>query len=334
MDNNLPIKYPDIYFEPKYANIYIRDNEKLKEYVYKSDIGLITHLFIIRPIPFILKDKVQYYDIITPYGYGGPIIHNSTDKTKLIKGFIESFRKYVKENNIVSEFIRFHPLINNAIDFQDVYNSMYDRKTVGTNLTFDDVISTEFSKHKRKDIKKTLKNPDISYKIEESPQYLDDFLEVYYSTMERDEADDYYFFDKNYFDNLLKTFPNNIVTCKVFFKDKIIAMGLYFKYSKYLHAHLSGSLTEYMEFSPAYILKYAMANYGHDNGFEVIHYGGGTSSSPDNGLYKFKKDFGKNTEFDFYISKKIWDNDIYNKLCETAKADKNSSFFPAYRHNR
>lgn len=326
--------YPDIYFEPTYAKLYANKDEKVVEFRHESALGVITNLFIIRKVPYNLEDKVQYYDIVTPYGYGGPIIHNTSNKDKLIKEYLAEFQKYVDENNIIAEFIRFHPLLNNALDFKEIYNSIYDRKTVGTNLTYEDVISTEFSKHKRKDIRRILKNPNIRFEINENPIKLDEFIEIYYSTMERNKADSYYFFNKNYFDELLKKFQKNIITCKVFFKEKLIAMGVYFRYGKLLHAHLSGSLTEYLEFSPAYILKYAMAIYGHEKNYELIHYGGGTTASPENFLYKFKKDFGKNTEFDFYISKKIWNPSVYNQMCQKAGVDPNSSFFPAYRSKR
>lgn len=328
------MKYPDIYFEPSYARLYETDENKAVEYEFKCEYGVITNLFLKRPIHITLDDRVQYYDVITPYGYGGPVIHYTTDKEKLIEAYILDFQQYANEQNIVCEFVRFHPIIGNGVDFQSAYGSLYDRKTVGTNLTYEDVVATEFSKHKRKDIRRLLKNPDIHYKINEYPNNLDDFVDIYYSTMDRDKAEDYYYFGKDYFHNMLCSFPNHITTCKVFLKDTIIAMGVYFRYGKYLHAHLSGTISQYLEYSPAYILKYALALYGHEKGYEVIHYGGGTSRSLDNSLYKFKKDFGKNTEFDFYIAKKIWNQVMYRVLCDRVGADAKSDFFPAYRSER
>ena len=40
---------------------------------YKGEEGHIKHLFIKRPVPY-LVEGVQYYDLVTPYGYGGPIL--------------------------------------------------------------------------------------------------------------------------------------------------------------------------------------------------------------------------------------------------------------------
>lgn len=332
-DRGCPMKYPDIYFEPDYAKLYVTEGDRSVEFEFRSELGLISNLFIKRRIP-VPVDGQQYYDIITPYGYGGPVIRRLEDpdrKNELIQAYVWEFEKYARENRIVSEFVRFHPLVGNGVDFKEAYNGVLDRKTVGTDLTYADVIGTEFSKHRRKDIRRTLNHPGIRYEIDERPGTLRDFIPIYYSTMDRDEAGDSYYFGEEYFDHLLAWFPENIITAKVFLDDKTIAMGVYFRYGRFLHAHLSGTLTEYLEYSPAYILKYALALYGHEHGYDVIHYGGGSSRDPGNGLYRFKKEFGKNTEFDFYIGKKIWDAQVYKKLCALTGAGENGDFFPAYR---
>lgn len=326
--------YPDIYFEPAYARLYETGDSRAEEYRFECRYGAVSNLFLKREIPISLDDGVTYYDIITPYGYGGPVIHHAEDPQKLIAAYMEDFGRYAAENRIVSEFVRFHPLIGNGVDFKDAYQSIYDRKTVGTNLTFEDVIGEEFSKHKRKDIRRILKNPEIRYEIDEHPRTLDDFEEIYASTMDRDHAEEYYYFGKEYFRSMLEAFPEHITTGKVFLGDRLIAMGVYFRYGRFLHAHLSGTLSEYLEYSPAYILKYALALYGHEKGYAVIHYGGGSSNSPDNSLYRFKREFGKHTEFDFYIAKKVWNQEVYSKLCAKTGADDNGGFFPAYRQER
>ncbi len=331
--NSSDTLYPDIYFEPAYGRLYETPEETCEQFLYETDAGRISDVFLKRRIPD-LPEGEEAFDLITPYGYGGPVILELKDpekKKELIDGFMQAFSRYAKENRIVSEFVRFHPIIGNGVDFREAYGSLYDRKTVGTNLTYEDVIGTEFSKHKRKDIRKILSDPLIRYETEEAPDRLDDFLEIYYSTMDRDAADDYYYFGRDYFQKILDSFPENVVTCRVFYGEKTIAMGVYFRYKGLLHAHLSGTLTEYLSHSPAYILKYAMALYGHEKGYQYIHYGGGTSSSPDNSLYQFKKNFGKNTEFDFYIGKKIWDEAAYHRLCALRGVPEDTAFFPAYR---
>lgn len=327
-NNNL-----DIYFEKNYGKLYEKiENGKVEVFHFKSEIGEVRHLFLKRIIPIEIDGEI-YHDIVTPYGYGGPVILWSKDnkKDELISQFDKSFKKYCDENNIVSEFIRFHPILENEKDFRRIYSIEFNRKTLGTNLKdYDDPVKSEFSKSARKTIRRAIR-AGLNYRVITSPNNLKKFKEIYYSTMKRNEAKEYYYFGENYFDNILKYFRDNIILIEVLYEDEVIAAGLYLAYGKIIHAHLSGTLSEFLHLSPAYIIKFATVLWGKKNGFDLIHYGGGTTNSPDDLLFKFKKKFSKNTEFEFYIGKKIWNEDVYTQLCNIVNVEKSQEFFPAYR---
>lgn len=325
----------DIYFEPKYGKLYEKVEQGTCEvFEFNSSIGSIHHMFIKREIPIHINDT-SYFDLVTPYGYGGPLVTKCKEglKDELIKEFKQAFQKYCEKNNIVSEFVRFHPVVGNAADFCSVYEVENIRKTIGTNIhTYEDPIDSEFSKSARKTIRRVL-NSGVSYKVTEKPNLHDisRFKEVYYSTMDRKDASDYYYFSEQYFEECIENFKDNIILIEVMFGDKVIASAFYFVYNKIIHAHLSGTLRDYLNLSPAYIIKYATAIWAKENNTNLIHYGGGTSNSTEDPLYKFKKKFGKNTEFDFYIGKKVWEPVIYKELCKKKEVDINQDFFPAYR---
>ena len=146
---------------------------------------------------------------------------------------------------------------------------------------------------------------------------------------------DEYYFDDEYFNKLIEYFPDNLVTVKIFLdsneKSELIGMGLYFRYGKYLHTHLSGTLTEFLKFSPAYILKQAFLEYGKENGYSIIHYGGGKTSSTEDSLREFKERFGQRTQFNFCLGTKIWNQEKYDEFCTVMGTTKENDFFPAYR---
>lgn len=320
----------DIYFSEKYGKLYEKiENGEAVCYTYDKKEGVIRHQFIKRIIP----GSDEFYDIVTPYGYGGPIIERVNDgytRQELASAFESSFSAYCMENKIVSEFVRFHPLAKNALDFKNQYEVSHIRNTLGTSLMYDDPFTEEFSKSCRKDVKRALSN-GLSWKITVAPGSLNEFKKIYYSTMDRNNASDYYYFDDEYFDKCLQSFRENILLAEVFYENKVIAAGFYFISNKTIHVHLSGTLTEYINLSPAYILKYATVIWGKKNGYEMIHYGGGKSNSPEDSLYKFKKKFAQKTEFEFYVGRKIWDIDKYNELCRMAGVGNDVEFFPAYR---
>lgn len=322
----------DIYFDKNYGKLYENiEKGKVVIFSFQTKNGNITNQFIKREIPTKISNK-KYYDIITPYGYGGPIINKCKgNKEDLLKEYEKNFSQYCEENNIVSEFVRFHPILNNAIDFKKIYNATCIRKTLGTNLEkYDNPIIEEFSKSCRKNIKQAI-NKGITYIITESPDNIEVFKKIYYSTMDRNNATEYYYFGDEYFNNILKYFKEHIILVEAIFDGKTIACGLYFIYNKTIHIHLSGTLSEYLYLSPAYILRYAVTLWGKENGYKLIHHGGGRSNAEDDSLYLFKKQFAKNTNFDFYIGKKIWNEEIYRKLCIEKKVDLKDDFFPAYR---
>lgn len=323
----------DIYYEPSYGELYEKiENGKCEIFEYKNQYGVVYHMFIKREIETKVDDTV-WYDLITPYGYGGPIIKEckKDHRTELIKEFEREFTKYCKKNRVVSEFIRFHPILENANDFKNMYDVSYIRNTVGTNLAdFDDPFQSEFSKSCRKSVRRGLK-AGVTYRIIESPNDIKDFKKIYYSTMDRNEASDYYYFEDNYFEECLDKFKDHVILVEAVYEGKVIAAGFYFVYRDIIHAHISGTLTDYLYLSPAYIIKYATVMWGKSKNLSLIHYGGGISNSDDDPLYKFKRKFGKNTEFKFYIGKKIWNEEIYQKLCKIKGIGDSIDYFPAYR---
>ena len=50
----------------------------------------------------------RYFDFATPYGYGGWIIEGSN-----MDGLFAEYRRWLEKNGIISEFVRFHPMVGN-----------------------------------------------------------------------------------------------------------------------------------------------------------------------------------------------------------------------------
>ena len=323
----------DVYFRQEYAQLCaLIDGGIAKEFVYQGKNGSVRNQFIMRKIPA-LVDGEQYYDIATPYGYGGPVLNCAveSEKENLLKEYEAAFSNYCDEHHIVSEFVRFHPLYNNALDFKEIYGSCAIRKTVGTNLEgYEDPIQSEFGKSCRKKIRKLL-NDGLTYRVIRGPESIEPFREIYYSTMKRDNAEAYYYFDKTYFDTMVSLLREELLYTEVLYEDQVIAANLCFVSDGNLYIHLSGTRSEYLHLSPAYILRYAVALWGKENGCRVVFHGGGTSNDEQDSLFLFKKQFGKNTEFLFYTGKRVWNQPVYDALCKISSASVDSDFFPAYR---
>lgn len=323
----------DIYFEKDYGKLFEEIEHGTSEiFEFSHALGSIRHLFIKREIP-LQVGGTAYYDLVTPYGYGGPQVMEYVKgrKRDLVAAFETAFRQYCLDNQIVSEFIRFHPVLGNAADFRDCYNALYLRETVGTNLRdFEDPVESEFSKSARKNIRQALK-AGVQFNATHHPTDLTEFKRIYYTTMIRNQADQYYYFGDAYFDKLEKLFGENLLLVEAVYEGQVIGAGLNFIYKDMAHTHLSGTLQQYHHLSPAYGLYYALTLWAKDHGVDLIHGGGGRSNSPDDNLLGFKKQFGRNTSFEFWVGRKVWNPAIYEKLCAKAGVDTEAEFFPAYR---
>lgn len=326
----------DIYFTPEYCHLYEKNGEgKAQLIIYEEGNHFIYYPFLLREINELknIKDlESKYgkmYDIITPYGYGGPIT-NETDpilKTNLYKNFNESFIRYCKEKNIITEFIRFHPLIRNAND-NEALVSEYVRNTIYVDLKLDvEEIWANYDAKNRNRIRRSLQH---GLQVVHRPIHeKENFINLYYKTMDKKNAYDYYYFDSLFFDNMVDLLDRQIELIEVLYENKVILSCFFMCYGQNVHYHLLGSEASYLKFAPNnFLINYAIG-WAKSKGYQTFHLGGGYSGQ--DSLYKFKKNFNKEGDLPFYIGKRIHNEEIYSDLIKDYNL-KETNFFPLYRH--
>lgn len=326
-------KMKDIYFTKEYGLIYEKNNEgELVEYKFKSANGKVIYKFLKRKIE--LGKNEDLFDITTPYGYGGPLFldYKNENLEDLIMDYRKDFDNYCKENNIISEFIRFHPLIENHIKMNSYMEVLNIRETVYMKLDTEEHIWENISSKCRNMIRKAQKN-NVNIIISDNKDDLDEFIEIYTNTMIKNNAQDYYFFDRKFFENTYDLLKGNIKIFKAIYDGKCISSALIMSYGEYIHYHFSGSDINYGNIAANNLLIYEAAIWGLKNGFKYFHLGGGYSGNNDS-LFKFKKSFSKNENKKFYIGKKIHNKIVYDELVNLQVENKgniNSDYFPRYR---
>ncbi|SMC23227.1 Acetyltransferase (GNAT) domain-containing protein [Clostridium acidisoli DSM 12555] len=306
--NKLPIHIQDIYYTCEYYKMYELNGDGIgKLFVYYDNDGKIAlYPFMLNEIKgYDLEDK--YYDIETAYGYGGPIV-NCHDK-KFIESFENCFVDYCKENNIVAEFIRFHPLIRNENIFDKSIEILHNRITVCLDLSKgkDRIWNEDIKSKNRNMIRKAKKNGLF---VQESKDF-ETFKKIYNSTMNKVDADGYYYFDDRYYEEIQKN--NNYILLNVKKDDLVIASAIFMGYGEYFHYHLAGSLKEYLKFAPNNLLLWEAIKYGQAKGYKKMHFGGGLTNSTEDNLFKFKSSFSREYT-DFYIGKRIHNRKVYEYL--------------------
>ena len=267
----------------------------------------------------------NYFDFASPYGYGGWIIEG-TDTTDLFK----EYEEWCNKNNIISEFVRFHPLLKNHEECTGAYEVIQLGKVITMDISSSEQIWGNLISKNRNMIRKAKKS-NIKIYNGRFPQIYDEFIKIYNSTMDKDHASKYYYFSKDFYQSLLEDLPQNAQVFWAELDEKVIAASIFLIGNGRMNYHLSGSLKEYLSVAPTNLILYEAALWGCQNGCETLYLGGGVGSGED-GLYKFKKSFNRNNDMEhFYIGKKIFSEEIYNELINMRNDNVNSSFFPLYR---
>lgn len=267
-----------------------------------------------------IEDK--YYDLFTPYGYGGWIFEGEETK--------DAYDEYIKwclDNNIICEFVRF-----NLFDRrEDYYGDVIPRvMNVVRNLE-DDIenIQKDYERRVRKDLKKT---NDLKLIVDDKGEYLDDFLRIYYSTMDRNNAEDEYYFDRDFY-NQIDKMNGNFTYFHVLLEDKIVSTELVIMDNNNMYSYLGGTDRDYYSYHPNHFIKDEIIKWGVNNHYKNFVLGGGYGS--DDGIFLFKKGFSPNGLIQFYTGQKIFNEDMYNKLVNI-KVNKGlniegNKYFPLYR---
>lgn len=276
-------------------------------------------------------DANTYFDAITPYGYGGFI----TDGNPEINNLSKEFSKLLQEHNIISVFFRFHPILNNSQDHIDMMKVIPLGKTIGIDLSSPAVIWNNLTSKNRNMIRKAEKS-DVKICHSSDSSLITTFKEIYDETMRSDNAEEYYFFDWDFYDSILSDLKGKFEIFYATLHGKIISMAIMIFYKDQMHYHLSGSLREYRSFAPSNLLLYTAALWGHEHGFKTFHLGGGVGAGEDP-LFKFKSAFNRNSNYNFSIGKMVVNQSYYDDLMRLRGFGKEESesigFFPQYRAN-
>ena len=273
------------------------------------------------------KGKLErgvYFDFSTPYGYGGWLIEGD-DSGNLFA----TYEEWCSDNGIISEFVRFHPVISNQKYSENNYDVFRLGRTVTLDLYSPEIIWENITSKNRNMIRKAQKNGIVIYNGC-SHEIYDIFREIYNETMNKNSADPYYYFEPAFYESVLNDLSENAKVFYALLDGKVIAASIMLVENGRMNYHLSGSVRECANLAPTNLILYEAVLWGCANGWKTLYLGGGVGSCED-GLFCFKKSFYKGELNSFFIGKKIILPDKYDELVKIVGKADNSTFFPLYR---
>jgi serine/alanine adding enzyme len=263
---------------------------------------------IVRAIP-----GSDLHDVITPYGYGGPIGNGE---------FHQAYERWCGERTIVSTFIRYHPLFEN---YRGAPHSTYVSPTIGWPLD-GDLLAGMHGKHRN--VVRKAQKAGVAVDVTAAPDDLSAFVALYEQTMERQQAAAYYLFPAEYWERLT-ALGGNLVRFDAQCEGEIVASALCLRGDRSLHYHLGATAKAARDLGASNLLLYTAAVWGQEQRLEEFHLGGGAGAKEDS-LFAFKERFSPGNRREFWVGKLVHDEDAYLRLSGAAEID-NDGFFPAYR---
>lgn len=266
----------------------------------ESDDGLLLHAVLESAIP-----DGSARDWQSAYGYGGPLVLG-LEGEQLARAW-QRVDSVAMERGIVAEFVRFHPGLDNQTSYPGT--SRADRAVVEIDLGVPDLLAsylgrgrTAVRKAQREGLQARWLSPE---------QALAQFPEFYRRSMAEIGAGEFYHFDDAYFSGLL-TLPG-ARTLAITRGQVLLSMAVLLFGPVQVEYHLSGTSPDGRLLGATNLLLHTAAETAKAEGLCRLYLGGGTTSSPDDALLRFKSSFAL-PRHTFHIGYRVHDERIYNRL--------------------
>ncbi len=327
----------DFYHLPSYHKIAEEGGEgKAVLFSYEKDGYHIALPLMIRSLKSVdeLSGANGFYDASSVYGYAGPVSSHSSIPDEIVKDFQSSLQSELKNMNVITVFSRLHPFIPQNFIIENTGSVSNIGITISVDLSLPvEEQRSQYSKGHKSGVNK-LRRLGAECIIDTEYKYLDEFLALYYETMNRVNATDYYYFTREHFENLVNKLEANVYLFICLLEGEVICGGIYIECNGIVQSYLGGMFSKYRDIAPRKLEKDTVRLWAAENKFKTFHLGGGVGAQKDS-LFEFKSGFSK-IRHDFNVWKWVIDKEKYIELCNNRDIDiksdlYNESFFPAYR---
>ncbi len=262
-------------------------------------------------------------DVVTPYGYGGPL--GVGDRSPLAE-FPARYEAWCDRRGVLSSFVVFHPLFANAASEAAAgFHRSALAGTIAWPLEDRDLFGAMHKHHRR--VVRRARADGLTVSIERVPANLDTFVAVYEQSMRRRAASPFYFFSEAYWQALARDVP--LVRVDVEHGGELLASMLGMGEPPWLHYHLGGIADAGMSTGASHLALYSLAEWGREHGYRTLHLGGGVGGRDDS-LLEFKRRFAPDGLVDACVGRAVHDEAAYLRSGGGDAVDWDG-FFPAYR---
>lgn len=333
----LPVDRRDVYFQPEYVYAYV-DSAEVEAccVVCKSSAAILMYPF--------LKSSIArgegssnvggLQDIQSAYGYGGPVVNVAGEDPQFLQQAWGRFSEWCTAEQIVSEFVRFHPLLDNVRWGPQSMKTCKDRMTIPIMLeSYESAMrDTSYYRAHRQMLNKAGRM-GFSFHVLPASSELSWFVPLYQETQDFLKAGSDTRFGMKYFKTLTDGLGASAWMGVVKQSDEITAAALVLEGPAYLHSHLMGYRRDIKTAGMTNILYHGIAVEGANRGKAILHMGGGLTSSEQDSLFRFKASLSP-ARADFWLGTCCRNQIQYEELArewESKNGMRPKNYFQFYR---
>lgn len=328
------ITLPDreVFAHPDYVQLFLEPDSEALCASWESGDDIVLFPFVLRPLsnlPWAPSDKI--HDIVTSYGYGGAFFGGQP----AVNQFWACFRHWCAEKRVVSCFARLSLFANQVLPFDGVISKQQDNVVCNLKLTPEEIWG-QYEAKVRKNVKRAV-SCGLKVEVDECGTRIQEFYQVYLTTMDRRAAKQFYLFSELFFTNLVQRLRGMYCFFHVLNEGEVVSTELALHSSSRVYSFLGGTLSSHYSLRPNDLLKHSIIQWGRGRGFSEFVLGGG--AAPNDGIFAYKRSFAPEGLRPFMVGKQIYDHNLYGHLVERRKdwlqahslPIEETNFFPLYR---
>ncbi|MDN5585853.1 MAG: GNAT family N-acetyltransferase [Brevibacterium sp.] len=323
----------EIFSHPAYlCALADNDGKVLAAYGRGPGGGEVLYAFIRRPITTDAVGRpveVGLSDLITGLVYGGPIgdIAAADD----LEWFWRKFAVWARENGVVSEFIRFSPVVEDRLG---PYPGTVRRQAPHVvrdlgGLGPEDLVAAMVSNSRRR-YRRAIE-AEYRTHIDDTGEMLDDFLDIYEENMDRVEAAPAFYFPREFFEEINRTFPGRFAYVFVLDGDEPVSATLMLYGDRTAYYYLSGCRTSALHSGAHVFAHIACMRSSLARGARHHVLTGGVTNTENDNLLRFKRHLVPDGLRDYLTGERIFLPEVYSRLLAGGASAPESQYFPRYR---
>jgi hypothetical protein len=320
----------DVFFTPG----YVAANESAfggvaECFAYEERDAVVVYPYIKRPI-----GGSGYWDITSVYGFGGYV---KAPRDAPVQRFAATFREHCREAGIVSEFVRFHPLLGNHRDLEPppVDVRLHQRVVCIDFPAGGGALPAFGDKDVRRRIRRA-REAGLEVIDDVDGRFFGEFVEQYRATMALRGAARFYFFPDTFFRSIRDLLGRGTRLLVAVLEGRVQAALLMLYGEEFAYYHLACSDPGSRTLGTNDLLLIAAIEWAHRAGKRRFLLGGGLNG--EDSLFHYKARFSPGRA-DYFLGSRIHLPEVYEDLCaEKIRRDgsdpekfRSRAWFPLYR---